>query len=129
MPDCIFCKISSGQVPSAKIWENETHFAFLDNQPIKPGHTLVIPKKHTDYIFDLSDGEYETLLLKSKAIAKKLKAKLAPKRVGMAVEGFGVAHVHVHLVPINHGAELNPLDARPALDGELERIAKMLIEQ
>ena len=90
MENCVFCKITSGEVGCQKIWEDEKYFAFLDNRPIKPGHLLVLPKKHTDYIFDLEDEEYEELMLRSKDIAKKLKLKLNPKRVGVMVEGFGV---------------------------------------
>lgn len=126
MENCIFCKIVKGEIPCVKIWEDEKHLAFLDLSPINPGHTLVIPKKHTDYIFDLEDEEYKDLMLQAKKLAKKLNTSLNPKRIGVIVEGFAIAHVHLHLVPINNGGELNPEKAtHPPLE-ELEKIAKII---
>jgi len=107
MTNCIFCKIVSGEIPAIKIWEDKKYLAFLDMNPIKPGHTLIIPKKHSEYIFDLSDNEYTELMLKTKKIAKFLKEKLESKRIGVIVEGFGVPHTHVHLIPINNVNEIN----------------------
>src|SRR3989338_10600632 len=105
--DCIFCKIIDGEIPVVKIFEDKKYFAFLDMNPINPGHTLLIPKKHTDYLFDLSDDEYSELMLKAKYLAKLLKNKLAPKRVGILVEGFLIPHAHIHLVPLNKGGGLS----------------------
>ncbi len=126
MENCIFCKIIRGEIPCEKIWEDEKYLAFLDMAQINPGHTLVIPKKHTDYLFDMEDGEYCELMLKGKEISKILKLKLKPKRVGLAVEGFGVPHVHLHLVPINNVNELNPERATHPKIEELQKIAKIL---
>lgn len=121
--NCIFCKIIRGEIPCAtKIAEDKKFWVMLDISPINPGHTLVIPKKHTDYIFDLKNKEYKELMLKSKEIAKLLKEKLNPKRIGIAVEGFGVPHVHVHLVPENNVNELNPERAKPMSQDELKKI-------
>ncbi|VVB83116.1 HIT domain protein [uncultured archaeon] len=124
--DCIFCKIIKGEIPAVKLWEDEKYFVFLDKSPINPGHTLVLPKKHTDYIFDLNDKEYTELMLKAKEIAKILKKKLNPKRVGMAVEGFFVPHVHIHLVPENRGNELNPERAMNMDVKELNKLAEKI---
>ena len=121
--DCIFCRIISGEIPAVKIYENQKVTAFLDNNPVKPGHVLVVPKKHSDYVFDLDDAEYTELMLESKKVAKILKNRLQPKKVGLVVEGFGVAHVHVHLIPINKGNELNPEKAKHSDIEELNRIA------
>jgi histidine triad (HIT) family protein len=121
--DCIFCKIVEGEIPSVKIWEDEKHLAILDVNPISRGHALVLLKKHEDYIFDLEDKEYLSLMLAVKKIAKIIKDKLKPRRVGLLVEGFLVPHAHVHLVPINHVNELNPERARPSKKEELERVA------
>ena len=126
MENCIFCKIVKGEIPSVKVWEDEKHLAILDINPINPGHTVLIPKKHDDYLFDLEDGEYTELMLKAKKIAKMLKNKLKPKRIGLAVEGFFVPHVHVHLVPLNKGNELNPERAKNMSAEELNRIAKKI---
>ncbi|MBI2004354.1 HIT domain-containing protein [Candidatus Pacearchaeota archaeon] len=88
MKNCIFCKILKGEISAVKIFEDEKHFAFLDMNPINSGHTLLIPKKHIEYLFDLNDDEYSELMLKAKHLAKLLKNKLVSKRVGIAVEGF-----------------------------------------
>ncbi len=124
--DCVFCKISSGEIPAEKIFENKKYLAFLDVNPINQGHTLVIPKKHNDYLFDLNDEEYKELMLTVKMIAKIIKNKLNPRRVGLAVEGFFVPHVHVHLVPLNKGNELNPERAKSSTKDKLEKIAERI---
>ncbi len=126
MENCIFCKIIKGEIPCLKIYEDRDFLAFLDVKPINPGHTLLVPKKHDDYLFDLTDIHYASVLLKAKDLAILLKDKLNPKRVGLVVEGFGVAHVHVHLIPINQANELNPEKAKLATMEELEVIAKKL---
>ncbi|MDE1848799.1 MAG: HIT family protein [Nanoarchaeota archaeon] len=126
MKDCIFCKIIEEKIPGVKIWEDESHIAILDVNPINPGHVLLIPRKHNDYVFDLSDDEYSQLMLKAKDLSKDMKIKLKPKRIGMAIEGFGVPHVHIHLVPINKADELNPKRARRMDPRELKEIADKL---
>jgi len=126
MEDCIFCKIAAGEIPAVKIWEDEKFLAFLDVKPVNPGHLLLIPKKHTDYIFDLDDTEYSALMLKAKELGVMLKEKLASKKVGIVVEGFGVAHVHVHLIPINQPHELNPERAKEMSGEELKKITGKL---
>ena len=126
--NCIFCKIVEGKIPSVKIWEDEKFLAFLDVSPINPGHTLVVPKKHNDYLFDLNDKEYNELMLTAKKIANAIKNKLKPRRVGLAVEGFFVPHIHIHLVPLNKGNELNPERAKSSTKEDLEKIAKKLRE-
>lgn len=126
MQDCIFCKIVAGEIPSYKVYEDETFFAFLDIKPVNPGHVLLIPKKHTDYIFDLNNSEYSELMLKAKELGITLKKKLESKKIGIVVEGFGVSHVHVHLIPINHANELNPERAKEMDKEELKKIALRL---
>jgi histidine triad (HIT) family protein len=98
----------------------------LDINPINPGHVLVIPKKHVDYLFDLEDKDYTALFLEAKKVAKGIKSALGPKRVGVAVEGFGVPHAHIHLVPINKGYELNPNNAKPMDKEELKKIGEKI---
>jgi histidine triad (HIT) family protein len=124
--NCIFCKIVKEEIPSVKIWEDENYFAFLDINPIQPGHTLVLPKKHSDDLFELDDRDYLELMLKSKEVAEMLRRKLKPKRIGVIVEGFAVPHVHVHLVPINQGGELDVKRTKKATTEELNKIAEKI---
>lgn len=103
----IFSRIAAGEIPSYKVAEDERHFAFLDINPVNEGHVLIIPRKETDYIFDLSDEDYEALMLFAKRVAKALKKALPCAKVGMSVIGLDVPHVHVHLVPMNSGADMD----------------------
>ncbi|OYT13052.1 MAG: HIT family protein [Bacteroidetes bacterium 4572_114] len=97
----IFTKIIKGDIPSYKIAEDENFYAFLDINPLAKGHTLVVPKKETDYIFDLDDDTIQGLFLFSKKVAGGINKAIECKRVGIAVLGLEVPHAHVHLVPIN----------------------------
>ena len=97
----IFSKIASGEIPSYKIAEDENYFAFLDINPLKEGHTLVIPKEEVDYIFDLDDDVFAGLHLFSKKIADAIKKAFPCERIATAVIGLEVPHAHIHLVPIN----------------------------
>ena len=97
----IFTKIIKGEIPSYKIAEDENFYAFLDINPLAKGHTLVVPKKEIDYIFDLDDDITKGLFLFSKKVARGIKKVIECKRIGIAVLGLEVPHAHVHLVPIN----------------------------
>ena len=97
----IFTKIIKGEIPSYKVYEDESYYAFLDINPNALGHTLCIPKIEVDKIFDLDDETYNGLMIFSKKIAKALKKAVDCKRVGISVIGLEVPHVHVHLIPIN----------------------------
>ncbi len=103
----IFSRIAAGEIPSYKVAEDERHFAFLDINPVHPGHVLVIPKKEVDYIFDLSDEEYSALMLFAKRVAKAIKQAIPCRKVGVTVIGLDVPHTHVHLGPMNEGADMN----------------------
>ena len=103
----IFSKIVNGEVPCYKIDEDDKCLAFLDINPNSQGHTLCILKREEDYIFDLKDDEYVSLMNFSKKIAKAIKKSVNCKRVSMAVVGLEVPHVHVHLIPINKMGDLN----------------------
>jgi histidine triad (HIT) family protein len=128
MNDCIFCKIIKGEIPCFKIWEDNNYLAFLDVNPVASGHTLVIPKKHDSYIFDLNNEEYLKLMTASKEVAELLKAKLNPKRVGILVEGFGVDHIHVHLVPINKGGQICLQNAKHASAEDLKELVDKILK-
>lgn len=97
----IFSKIVAGDIPCYKIAENDRFFAFLDINPLAEGHTLVIPKQETDYLFDLDDEQYKDLFLFAKKIAIAIKKTIPCKKVGIAVVGLEVAHAHIHLIPLN----------------------------
>lgn len=98
----IFQKIISGEIPSYKIAEDENYYAFLDINPLAMGHTLVIPKKETDYLFDMENEEYQNLWLFAKTVAIAIKKVVTCQKIGVAVIGLEVAHAHIHLVPIDH---------------------------
>jgi histidine triad (HIT) family protein len=97
----IFTRIVNGEIPCYKVAEDDQFLAFLDINPLAKGHTLVIPKKETDYIFAIGDREYQELFLFAKKVALAVEGVVPCKRMGIAVLGLEVAHAHIHLVPIN----------------------------
>ena len=103
----IFSKIIAGEIDSYKIAEDEKHVAFLDAMPLVRGHTLVVPKKETDLIFDLESEDYKDLWAFTQDIAKQIKKAIPCKRVGIAVVGLEVPHAHIHLIPLNNIEDLN----------------------
>jgi len=103
----IFSKIVKDEIPSFKIHEDDDFLAFLDVYPLQKGHTLVIPKKQTDYIFDIDSEEYLNLWNFAKIIAKAMKKVIKCKRVSIVVIGLEVPHAHIHLIPINSIEEIN----------------------
>lgn len=103
----IFSKIIAGEIPSFKIDENENFYAFLDVFPLVKGHTLIVPKKEIDYIFDISDEMYQEYHLFAKKIAIAIKKAIPCQKVGMAVIGLEVPHAHIHLIPMNSMDDIN----------------------
>ena len=97
----IFSKIVAGEIPSYRIHEDDRYYAFLDINPLAEGHTLVIPKVETDYLFDLEDDLLAGMMVFAKQVAKAIDQTMVCKRVGVAVLGLEVPHAHIHLVPIN----------------------------
>ena len=97
----IFTKIVNGELPSYKIAETEDYYAFLDIFPLKKGHTLVIPKKEIDYIFDLDDELYKGLFAFAKKVGLAIEKAIPCKRIGIAVVGLEVPHAHIHLIPLD----------------------------
>lgn len=118
----IFTKIVNGDIPSHKIAETEDYLAFLDIQPLTEGHTLVIPKKEIDYIFDLDDELLSGLMTFAKGIAKAIEATVSCERIGLAVVGLEVPHAHVHLIPINSIEDMS--FSRPKLSPSQEELAE-----
>ncbi len=103
----IFSRIVKGEIPSYKVAEDEYYYAFLDINPLVKGHTLVIPKREVDYIFDLTDEELAGLVLFAKKVAKKIGESIECKKVGMTVMGLEVPHAHIHLIPMNSEKDMN----------------------
>lgn len=116
----IFTKIINGEIPAYKIAETENCIAFLDVFPLSKGHTLVVPKKEIDYIFDLDDTLLSELNIFSKKVAKAIEKVIKCKRIGTAVIGLEVPHAHLHLVPINSVEDIN--FSRPKLKLEAEEM-------
>lgn len=114
----IFTKIINGEIPAYKIAEDEHHLAFLDVMPLVKGHTLVIPKKEVDMIFDLESEEFKNLWAFAQSVAKKIGAAVPCVRVGVAVVGLEVPHAHIHLVPMNSMQDLNFTNERLKLSPE-----------
>lgn len=103
----IFSKIVAGEIPCYKIAENDKFFAFFDISPLVPGHTLVIPKKEEDYIFDISDEDLAEMVVFAKKIAVAIKKAIPCRKVGVAVIGLEVPHAHIHLVPMQKEGDLD----------------------
>lgn len=126
----IFSRIVAGEIPCYKIAEDEHYFAFLDINPLTLGHTLVIPKKEVDYLFDLEDMDIAGISIFAKKIAIAIRKAIPCKRIGSAVIGLEVPHAHIHLIPIQKESDM--LFSRPKLSPapeEMEKIAAAIRKQ
>ena len=118
----IFSKIVRNELPSFNVYENENHIAFLDINPLKLGHTLVIPKKEIDYIFDINSKEYDDLWNFAKIVAKGMRKVIECERISIVVMGLDVPHAHIHLIPFNN---INDIDfSKPKLNISNEEMKK-----
>lgn len=123
----VFSKIISGEIPCHKILENHDYLAFLDLRPVNPGHTLVIPKKEVDYIFDMDDASLSSIMPFTKKVATAIKKTVPCKKVGVMVAGLEVPHAHIHLIPILGSVhELAFANAKPAEASELALLAEKI---
>jgi histidine triad (HIT) family protein len=123
----VFSKIVSGEIPSYKVAESDACYAFLDINPIAKGHTLVVPKKEVDYLFDLDEEALISLWLFAQKTAKAVQAAVPCKRVGALVLGLEVPHAHIHLIPINSEADVDIKKPKLKLEKEeFVRIAKAI---
>lgn len=126
----IFSKIIAGEIPSYRVAEDEHHYAFLDINPLSEGHTLVVPKREVDYIFDLTDDEYAALQLFAKRVAAAIESAVPCKRIGVAVIGLEVPHAHIHLVPINSEADMDFRREKLKLSpGRMAEIARSIAQK
>jgi len=123
---CVFCEIVAGRIPSYKVWEDDEFIAFLDIKPIRPGHILLVPKEHYDPVFAMPADWYDRTFRVARSLADPLGKHFGVPRVGIVVEGFGVAHAHVHLVPISEAGQLNPALAKEASAEDLNRTRSAL---
>lgn len=126
----IFSKIIAGEIPSYKIAENDKFYAFLDINPLQKGHTLVVPKKETDYIFDIEDNDLAEMMVFAKKVATAVKEAIPCVKIGVAVIGLEVRHAHIHLVPMQKEGDLNFSNKKMTLPAEeMEQIAKAISEK
>lgn len=119
----IFSKIVAGEIPAHKIAESEDFLAFLDIMPLKEGHTLVIPRKEVDYIFDIDDQKLAEMMVFAKSVAAKIKNAFPCDRVGVSVIGLEVPHAHIHLIPIDKMDDMN--FSKPKLSLSSEKLAEI----
>jgi len=123
----IFSKIVSKEIPSFKVHEDDNFLAFLDINPLKKGHTLVIPKEETDYIFDIKSQEYEDLWSFAKVVAKGMKKVIDCERISIVVMGLEVPHAHIHLIPFNNIHDIDFSQPKlKILDEEMQEIANLI---
>lgn len=126
MPDSIFTKIIKKEIPAEIVWENQDFIAILDIRPITKGHTLLIPKVQVDKFYDLDDKTYTELFKLVKAFARKIEDTMQCVRTGIIIEGFGVPHVHIHLIPMNHGGIIDPKNNYEASKAELQEMGDLM---
>ncbi len=123
----IFTRIINGEIPCHKVAEDDHFIAFLDVRPLKPGHTLVVPKKEVDYIFDLDEETLAGMMVFVRKIALAMKEVIDCKRIGVAVLGLEVPHAHIHLIPLTRETDMLFTNPRvPVTDEENKRLAKAI---
>lgn len=126
----VFTRIINGEIPCYRVAEDERFIAFLDVRPLVAGHTLVVPKQETDYIFDLDDSTLADMMLFAKKVAKAMKEVVECRRIAVAVLGLEVPHAHIHLVPMTRETDLLFTNPRAVIsDEENRRLAKAINER
>jgi histidine triad (HIT) family protein len=128
MSDCVFCQIVEGILSAHKIWEDEQFLAILDINPNTPGHTLLLPKIHEPYVFNLEPKLYSSLFELAQKLSEPIVEVSQAKRIGVVIQGFTVPHVHVHLIPMNDVHDLENARATPALESELSSMAFKMVQ-
>lgn len=126
----IFTRIIEGEIPSYKVAEDDRYYAFLDINPLAEGHTLVVPKKEVDYLFDLDDETLAGMIVFAKRVAAKIREKIACKRVAVVVLGLEIPHAHIHLIPINDESDVDFKREKLRLSAEeFQKIASSLRDE
>lgn len=123
-PHCIFCRILAGRAPAHVVWSDAEHVAFLDVNPITAGHVLLVPRVHVAWVDELSAEAHARLFARVCMLARPVADAVGAPHAGIAVEGYGVAHAHVHLVPVWRGGDLDPCRQAPAGDDALSAAAE-----
>lgn len=124
----IFSRIVKGEIPCYKIAEDDRFFAFMDINPVAKGHTLVIPKREDDYIFNLEDDEIGAMMVFAKKVAKAIEKAVPCKRIGMAVIGLEVPHAHIHLIPITQESDMDFKKHVKMSEEEFIEVQKRIVE-
>lgn len=124
--NCIFCKIVDGSAAAHKVWQNDDFLAFLSIHPCNPGHLCLVPKIHEDYVFDLKEPLYSAIFQAAKGLSGPLKNATNAKRIGIAIEGFSVPHVHIHLVPLHDVDEIDPHRHIEQSEEQLAEMAELI---
>jgi histidine triad (HIT) family protein len=124
--NCIFCKIVANEIPSYKVYEDENLLAFLTIRPHKKGHTIMVPKNHSEDIVEMSEADFDKLFNAGKKLAEKMKSIFGTPRVSLFTMGFGVNHTHLHILPIEKETDLNTDMAYDAMQEELQEVQKLL---
>jgi len=119
----LFSRIATGEIPSYKVAEDDRFFAFLDINPVQPGHTLVIPRREIDNIFDLTQDEYADLQRFAWRVAQAIKAAVPCRKVGVAVIGLEVPHAHIHLIPITNEGDMDFKNKKTLPAGQMQQLA------
>ena len=125
----IFSKIIAGEIPSYKIDEDDRYFAFLDINPVQPGHTLIVPKKEEDYIFALDDETLSGMMIFAKKVASAIKKALGCRKVAVAVIGLEVNHAHIHLIPINKEGDMDFRSKQTLAPEEMQAIREKIVAE
>jgi histidine triad (HIT) family protein len=126
----LFTKIISGEIPSYRVAEDDKFIAFLDISPLATGHTLVVPKKEIDYLFDIEDSDLAAMIIFARRVARALEKVVPCKRIGVAVLGLEVPHAHIHLVPLNRESDISFSKERiRLLPEEFEELAARIAEK
>ncbi len=124
----IFSKIIDGEIPSYKIAENDKFYAFLDVNPVQPGHTLIVPKVEIDYIFDIEDEMLAEMMIFAKDVAKSIKKSLNCVKVAVVVIGLEVPHAHIHLIPMNKEGDVDFKSKKSLTQQEFLEIQRVIVE-
>lgn len=126
MPESVFTKIIKRELPAEIVWENDKFIAILDIRPLTKGHTLLIPKVQVDKFYDLDDETYIELFKLTKKFAIQIEKAMNCVRTGIIIEGFGVPHVHIHLIPMNHGGVIETKNSYDATQEELKEVGNLI---